>query len=94
MKATYQTRIVEYEDLDRRSADGLLSAYGELYGKVQRRLFAEVSAGRSAASLKSEYLRRYGIPARLFNAVRVSLEGKISSVKERQLIRRTNSTGA
>ena len=34
--------------------------------------------------MKSEYLKRYGIPARMFNAVRVSLEGKIASVKEQQ----------
>ena len=61
-----------------------LSAYGELYGRVQRKLFAAVSAGRSATSLKSEYLKRYGIPARMFNGVRVSLEGKVASVKEQQ----------
>ena len=50
-------------------------------------MFAEVAAGKSAGSLKSEYLKRYGIPARMFNGVRVSLEGKIASVKERQKLR-------
>ena len=54
----------------------LLSAYAALYGRVQRRLFAEVSSGRSAASMKRDCVREYGIPARMFNAVRVSLEGK------------------
>ena len=66
----------------------MLAAYGELYGRVQRKLFAEVAAGRSTMSLKSAYLKRYGIPARMFNAVRVSLDGKISSVRETMALRR------
>ena len=32
--------------------------------------------------MKSAYLQRYGIPARMFNGVRVSLEGKAASVRE------------
>ena len=78
MQATYQTRM--------EGNDAALSAYAALYGRVQRRLFAEVSSGRSAASLKSAYLREYGIPARMFNAVRVSLEGKVSGARESQLL--------
>ena len=84
MIATYQTRILEYSGVDRSAGDAALSAYGELYGRVERKLFAEVAAGRSAASLKSAYLKRYGILARMFNGVRVSLEGKIASVREQQ----------
>ena len=56
--------------------------------KIARKLFADVAAGRSAGSLKSVYLQRYGIPARMFNAVRVSLEGKVASVREQQKLRR------
>ena len=89
-KATCQTRIREYTGLDRLLGDAALSAYGELYCRVQRRLFADVSAGRSAASLKGEYLGRYEIPARVFNSVRVSLDGKISSVKEVMELRRND----
>ena len=55
-----------------------------LYGQVERKLFAEVAAGRSAAPLKSDYIREHGIPARLFNAVRVSLDGKVSAVRAAQ----------
>ena len=84
LTATYHTRVREYAGTDREAGDVALSAYGELYGLVQRKLFAEVAAGRSTASLKSEYLKRYGIPARMFNSVRVSLEGKVASVKEQQ----------
>ena len=54
---------------------------------MRRKLFAEVAAGSSAASLKSAYLQRYGIPARLFNAVRVSLDGKVASVRKTMALR-------
>ena len=64
-----------------------MSAYAVLYGRVERKLFAAVAAGKAASSLKSGYLKRYGIPARMFNGVRVSLEGKIASVKEQQKLR-------
>ena len=87
---TYQTRTADYAGLDRSAGDAVLAAYGELYGRVQRNLFAEVAAGRSTTSLKSAYLERYGIPARMFNAVRVSLDGKISSVRETMALRREN----
>ena len=87
LTATYHTRISEYAGTDREVGDAGLSAYGELYGRVQRKLFAEVAAGRLATSFKGEYLKRYGIPARMFNGVRVSLEGKVSSVKEQQELR-------
>ena len=83
----YQTRITGYEGRDRADGDAGLSAYGELYGKVQRQLFAAVAAGRSAASLKSDYIKEHGIPARLFNAVRVSLDGKVSAVRAAQRLR-------
>ena len=82
MKATCQIRISEFDGIDPTVGDALLSAYADLYGRIQRKLFAEVSAGRSAPSLKQEYLQRYRIPARMFNAARVSLEGKVTSVKQ------------
>ena len=62
-----------------------LDAYAELYGKVEHKLFADVAAGSSAASLKSAYLKRHGIPARMFNTV--CLEGKVASVREQQKLR-------
>ena len=83
---TYQTRISVYEGIDRADGDAALSAYAELYGQVQRKLFADVAAGRSAVSQKREYIEEHGIPARMFNAVRVSLDGKVSAVRESQLL--------
>ena len=85
--ATYQTRIRDYKGMERSAGDAALSAYAERYGGVERKLFADMVAGRSAASLKSGYLKRYGIPARMFNGVRVSLEGKVASVREQQKLR-------
>ena len=85
--ATYQTRVSGYEGRDRAAGDAALATYAELYGQVQRKLFAEVAAGRSAAPLKSDYIREHGIPARLFNAVRVSLDGKVSAVRAAQRLR-------
>ena len=85
--ATYQTRIRHYSGVGKAAGDVALSAYAELYGRVQRKLFAQVAAGRPAAPLKNEYLGRYGIPARMFNGVRVSLEGKVASVQEQQKLR-------
>ena len=83
---SYQTRIAAYEGIDRSVGDAALSAYAALYAKVQHKLFADVAAGRSAVSKKSEYIEKHGIPARMFNAVRVSLEGKVSAVRGSQLL--------
>ena len=88
LPATYQTRISDFAGMDRPAGDALLSSYAELYCRIQRKLFAQVAAGRSAPSLKQEYLGRYRLPARMFNAIRVSLEGKVASVREQQLLRR------
>ncbi|MXZ23623.1 MAG: IS200/IS605 family element transposase accessory protein TnpB [Caldilineaceae bacterium SB0665_bin_21] len=84
---TYQTRVSAYAGVSCKTGDAALSAYGELYGRVERTLFAEVVAGQSAVSLKRAYLKRYGISARMFNAVRVSLEGKLASVRAQQKLR-------
>ena len=53
---TYQTRISVYAGMDRLEGDAALAGYAELYGRVQRRLFADVAAGRSVTPLKSVYL--------------------------------------
>ena len=82
---TYQTRIRGNEDA--------LSAYAEIFGVLQRRLFADVSAGHSSASLKSDYIRRYGVPARMFNAIRVTLEGRMSAASESQKLHRQTLEG-
>ena len=86
--STYQTRIADYGDVEPTHGEAALAAYAELYGRVQRKLFADFSADELPASLKKVYLQRYGIPARMFNGLRVSLEGKVSSVRETMALRR------
>lgn len=88
--ATYQTRICNYEGLERAEGDAALSAYARLYGQVERKLFAQMSKGQNASSLKGAYLEQYEIPARFFNSIRVSLEGKVGSVREQQKLRLDN----
>ena len=88
MISTYQTRVTVFRSKDRAEGEAALAAYAELYSRVQRKLFADIAAGNSANSLKSVYLKRYGIPARMFNALRVSLEGKVASVRETMVLRR------
>ena len=87
MISTYQTRVTVFRSKDRVEGDAALAAYAELYSRVQRKLFADIAAGSSATSLKSAYLKRYGIPARMFNGIRVSLDGKVASVREQQKLR-------
>ena len=85
---TYQTRISEYVGIDRALGDGALGAYAELVrpGGTQA---VRGGGGRPCGSFAEDraYLRRYGIPARMFNGVRVSLEGKVASVREQQKLR-------
>ncbi len=76
---TYQTRLM-IED----SSAKILDDCARTLSHIERKLFADISAGKIAADLKSEYLKKYRITARHFNAIRVQIEGKISSIKERQ----------
>src|SRR5438128_1428425 len=76
---TYQTRPA--------LADGqaaVLDAYAELYGRAERSLFAAMQAGRAINDLKRDFLPRFGITARQFNAVRIGMDGKIDSIKQRR----------
>lgn len=61
-----------------------LQAYAELFSHVKHRLLADIAKGKDPNKLKSSYLIKYGITARQFNACRVEIEGKISSIKELQ----------
>ena len=76
---TYQTRPDLSVD---QSAS--LDAYAALHGRVQRSLFAAMQAGGKLNDLKRDFLIRFGITARQFNALRIELDGKIASIKERR----------
>ncbi|CAB4243146.1 protein of unknown function [Methylacidimicrobium sp. AP8] len=76
---TYQTRLrLTHEQTS------CLDAYAALYGRAQRTLLARMRAGVSINELKRSFLRRFGLTARQFNAIRVELEGKIASIRERR----------
>ena len=77
---TYQTRL----NLTGEQADAL-DAYGELYGQAERALFHAYQEDKATTNeLKREFLRRFGLTARQFNAVRVGLDGKIASIEKRR----------
>ena len=82
---TYEDRIHSFEELESEKGVSALSAYAELYGHLERKLFGRYCAGVSLPSLKTEYLLAHRIPARMFNGLRVSVEGKISAASESQL---------
>ena len=81
-KFTYQDRVRFFKGADLSKGNAALDSYAELFGDIERKLFARFSAGVSLTSLKNAYLLKYQIPARMFNSLRVSLEGKISAVLE------------
>lgn len=76
---TFQTRL----SLTELQASAL-DAYAGLYGKVERSLFAAMQSGGSLNDLKRDFLPKFGITARQFNALRVGLDGKIDSIKARR----------
>jgi IS605 OrfB family transposase len=76
---TYQTRLILNED-----ASNILFACAALMNKVEHCLFADIVKGHLTSELKSSYLKKHQITARHFNANRIILEGKISSIKELQ----------
>lgn len=76
---TYQTRIGIPV-----STDEVLTQYAYLYNRVERLLFARLQAGDNIANLKKEFIQRFGITARQFNAMSFEIKGKIQSIKERR----------
>lgn len=76
---TYQTRPVLGDD-----QAAVLDAYAELYGRTERSLFAAMQAGGKLNDLKRDFLPRFGVTARQFNAVRIGLDGKMDSIKQRR----------
>ena len=76
---TYQTRINASDD-----QAAALDAFADLYGRAQRKLFAHVAAGQDCLKIKASFMLETGLSARQYNAVRVGLQGKIESIKERR----------
>lgn len=73
---TYQTRLLNNEE-----NFASLEEYASLYGKIERSLFEDLKR-HDLNSVKQLYLASFGITARQFNAIRISLEGKIESATQ------------
>src|SRR5246127_5247505 len=69
---TYQTRVLVTPEQDK-----MLREYGVRFGRVERTLYGDLQKGEAANQLKAEYLVRFAITARRFNAARIQLQGKI-----------------
>jgi IS605 OrfB family transposase len=78
---TYQCRIAVGAE-----ESALLSSYAAIYGTAERTLFARLSAGGNLTDLKREFIIKFGITARQFNAVAAGVKGKILSVKEHRAV--------
>lgn len=77
---TYQARLTAIDQDNQ-----ILDAYADLYGRIERTLFAQtIAQGTKPESVKSEYLKRFGITARQFNAVARNLKGKVESTRSNQ----------
>ena len=74
---TCQARIFQEE-----SDEEILSSYSKLFSTIERKLFADFCKGKTFASLKNAYLKQFGITARQYNSICITLEGKIRSYKE------------
>jgi len=72
---TYQTRLA----LDVESACAL-DAYGDLFGRALRAMYAQ--RRRDALDSKPEFMRRFDLTSRQYNAVRFTLDGMESSIRE------------
>lgn len=79
MTFTYQTRLNLSSELDE-----ILTKCASTLSSVERALFAEAAKGRTSTSCKNEFLKKFQITARQFNACRVSIDGKIASYKAAQ----------
>ena len=80
---TFQTRF-------QISQSFILEEMAALLSKAERCLFVELQKNeRSLSQIKSDFIRRFGITARHFNACKSVIEGKIRSLKEIQKKPRT-----
>src|ERR1700747_2229999 len=74
---TYQTRVCVTPEQDK-----MLREYAVRFGRVERTLYGDLQKGEAANRLKAEYLVRFAITARQFNATRIQLQGKIEAIRQ------------
>jgi IS605 OrfB family transposase len=72
-----------------------LHAVAELYGRAERALYVDLYVrGQRWESCQSGYLVRFGLTARQFNAIRITLGGKVDAARQALLSRVTNLRAA
>lgn len=77
MTATFQTKIKDEHVYP------VLNAIAVLYGRVLRLLYVDrYVRGRPLKECKQEYIARYGLTARQFNAIVYELHGKVRAARE------------
>ena len=74
LKGTYETLLRVGEAEER-----ALEAYADCFSRSERNLFALLSSGRSLTSLKRSFCRERQIPGRMFNSLKVQLDGRIGA---------------
>lgn len=74
---TYQTRLVLTPE-----QASCLDRYADLYGRLERTLFARLVAGESLNNLKRRFIAEFGVTARQFNAMAASVRGKIRAAQK------------
>jgi IS605 OrfB family transposase len=79
---SYQTRIFTDDSLYQ-----TLTCYAELFSKVQRHLFKSKVLAVDPNACKRNFLKRFGITGRQYNACQIELQGKIDSIKESRDLR-------
>ena len=77
MMRTYQSRPILTAE-----QEAALAAYAQAYSYAERHLFAQLSAGENAGKLKPSFMREHELTARQFNALAISVRGKIKSLIE------------
>jgi len=75
---TFETRVF----LDELGLS-ILGEMAEIYAHTMHTLFAQIQAKKNPKELKSNFLKKYEITGRQFNAIQTQLEGKIDSIKAR-----------
>jgi IS605 OrfB family transposase len=77
VQATFQAKIAD------ESLYPAFDAIAELYGRAERHLYVDLYVrARDLNECKSEYLVRFGLTARQFNATRVDLGGRVDALRE------------
>ena len=78
---TYQTRFFTDDSLSH-----ALVRYAKLFSKVEHHLFKAKVLQVDSNTCKRDFLKRFGITGRQYNAVQVTLKGKIDSIIERRYL--------